>query len=189
MCCITTSTCVAQPDVYSRANATPESERRMNNTIYIRVRHPDNGVRVADELISLGIPRDRVHVYARRIPAGLPVQTTRWRSRDQTRMAAAVVGAVSLPLLVGLLLGGSDAVTTLVLALLGAAAGLLSARAWSRRAHVDFGIQEEALKRGELMIVAELDQSKVQDIETRIAERHPEVMVLGSDPAGSPPFP
>jgi hypothetical protein len=50
-------------------------------------------------------------------------------------------------------------------------------------------VQQEALRSGDLMIVADVDSSAVERVQTHVAERHPEILLLGPDPAGSPPFP
>ena len=161
----------------------------MTTTIYIRARNPDNGARVVEELLALGIPRERLEVHGRHIPAGVSVPAKRWRAPAATLLPATLVGAVALPLLGALLLAGSDVRTLLLLALLGAGAGVVWARNRLQATHEQFGAQQQALRRGELMIVADVDQADVQRVENHIATRHPEVLVLGPDPGGSPPFP
>lgn len=161
----------------------------MTTPIYIRARNPDNGKRVVEELLTLGIPRERLELFGRRIPAGLSVRATQWGSDKATLVPAVLVGAVGLPLLAALLLAGIDPVAGLVLALLGGGAGALWAGSRRQRAPAQLGLQPEALKPDDLIIVADLEQSDLQRVETQIAEHHPEVMVLGPDPQGSPPFP
>ena len=181
---------VAEPVTASRAASTINiNGSPMTTPIYIRARNPDNGARVVEELLALGIPRERLEVHGREIPAGLSVPAKRWRDRNMTLLPAALIGAVALPLLGALILGGIDPSVLLVLALLGAGAGLLSARGRLQDTRGRFGSQQQALRRGDLLIVAEVDHSDIERVENQIAERHPEVLVLGSDPGGSPPFP
>ncbi|MGB5833940.1 MAG: hypothetical protein WBG92_18400 [Thiohalocapsa sp.] len=161
----------------------------MTTPIYIRARNPDNGARVVEELLALGIPRERLEVHGRAIPAGVSVPTKRWRDRNTTLLWAALIGAAVLPLLGALILGGIDLSMLLVLALSGAGVGLVWARGRLHDSQTRFGPQQQALRRGDLLIVAEVDRSDIERVENQIAERHPEVLVLGSDPGGSPPFP
>jgi len=162
--------------------------RSMTTPIYIRVRNPDNGVRVVEGLLQLGIARDRLRAHGRRIPADLPVTATPWRGSAATLLPAMLVGAAGVLLLGGLIFG-TDPWTFLLLVLIGAGIGAL----WGRRRLEDerarFGPQRQALDQGDLMIVADLEQSDVQRVETYVSEQHPEVLVLGTDPGGSPPFP
>ncbi len=161
----------------------------MTNPLYIRARDPDNGRRVLDELLTLGVPQSRFEVYGRQIPAGLPVRARRWRNTATTLPAAAALGAMTLPLLGMLSMGGMTPVSGLLLALLGALVGVLAAQALLRSTQADLGPQQEALRRGDLIIVANLDPSDMERVEAHISERHPEILLLGRDPSGSPPFP
>jgi len=161
----------------------------MTSPIYIRARNPDNGARVVDELLALGIPSERLEVYGREIPASVSVRVKRWRGRNTTLLSAALIGAAALPALGALILGGIDLSVLLVLALLGASAGLFWARTRIHHTLTRLGPQQQALRRGDLLIVADVDQSDIERVENQIAERHPEVLVLGSDAGGSPPFP
>jgi len=104
-------------------------------------------------------------------------------------LPAVLIGAVALPSLGALLLGGIELSMLLLLTLLGASAGLVWGRGRLHDTQTRFGAQQQALRRGDLLIVAEVDHSDIERVENQIAERHPEVLVLGSDPGGSPPFP
>ncbi|TVQ85029.1 MAG: hypothetical protein EA400_16595 [Chromatiaceae bacterium] len=161
----------------------------MTSPIYIRARDPDNGARVLDELLTLGVPRNRLEVYGRQIPAGLRVRARRWRNAAATLQGAAALGAITLPLLGILIMRGMAPVSGLLLALLGAVVGVLSAQAFLHRTQAALGPQQESLRRGDLMIVANLDRSEMQRVEAHITKHHPEILLLGRDPAGSPPFP
>jgi hypothetical protein len=162
--------------------------RSMTTPIYIRVRNPDNGVRVVEGLLQLGIAKDRLQAYGRRIPADLPVQATRWRGSAATLLPAMLVGTAGV-LLFGGLIFGIDPWTFLLLAIIGAGVGALWGRGRLSDKRARFGSQRKALDQGDLMIVADLPQSDVQRVETYVSEQHPEMLVLGTDPGGSPPFP
>jgi hypothetical protein len=49
--------------------------------------------------------------------------------------------------------------------------------------------QQEALHHGDLLIVADVEPSALERVESYVAEQHPEVLLLGPDAGGSPPFP
>jgi hypothetical protein len=161
----------------------------MSTPIYIRARNPDNGARLVRDLLELGMDADRLQVVGRRLPAGLPVTAKRWRPPAVNLAVPVLIGAVALPVLGVLLFTTAEPASLLMLALLGAALGAgwqLSRRPQARE---PLAAQADALRRGELMIIADLEKPDVHRIEEQIAERHPEVLLLGPDPAGSPPFP
>ncbi|WP_164652394.1 hypothetical protein [Thiorhodococcus mannitoliphagus] len=56
-------------------------------------------------------------------------------------------------------------------------------------ANRDIMPQSAALRSGELLLVLELDHRDIGRVEDRIKARHPEVAVLGTDAAGTTPFP
>lgn len=161
----------------------------MTTTIYIRAREPENGRRLIDELLAEGISTERLHVYGNTLPQGLPVEATRWRSAPTAVLPGAVIGAVALPVLWLVFFQAPSEAMTLLLAVLGGLAG----GAWSlrRERHVQtpLSAQRQALSRGEMLIAAKVDDERVGEVERQIAERHPEMLMLGPDPAGSPPFP
>ncbi|WP_058558263.1 hypothetical protein [Thiohalocapsa sp. ML1] len=161
----------------------------MTTTLYIRAREPENGRRLIDELLSEGFSADRLHVYGNNLPQGLRVEATRWRSTPTAVLPGAVIGAVALPILWLLLFQTPSQTMALLLAIVGGLAG----GAWSlrRERHVQtpLSAQRQALTRGELLIAAKVDDERVGEVERQISERHPEMLMLGPDPAGSPPFP
>jgi hypothetical protein len=161
----------------------------MTTTLYIRAREPENGRRLIDELLAEGFSAERLHVYGNTLPQGLPVAATRWRSTATAVLPGAVIGAVALPVLWVALLQTPSEALVLILALIGGLAG----GAWSlrRERHVQtpLSAQRQALSHGELLIAAQVDDERVGEVERQISERHPEMLMLGPDPAGSPPFP
>jgi hypothetical protein len=161
----------------------------MTTRIFIRARNPNNGARVVEELLELGMPPERLQVYGKHIPDGLPVKAVRWQPQAMMLLPAMLIVAVALPLLTALLLGGIDAGAALLLALVGAGVGAAWQRYRTQPIHEDLAVQQEALRSGDLMIVADVDSSALERVQTHVAERHPEILLLGPDPAGSPPFP
>jgi hypothetical protein len=161
----------------------------MTTRIYIRARDPSNGARVVQDLLGLGLSPQRLQVIGKRLPADLPVKATRWQTRERALLPVALIGAVALPAIVALILAGISAGAALLLALLGAA--VAGGWQWYRidRTRAPLAAQQQSLSRGDLMIVADVEQSALGQVESRLAEQHPEVLLLGPDPAGSPPFP
>jgi hypothetical protein len=160
----------------------------MTTTIYIRARDPDNGRRLVDELLESGFDPARLHVYGRRLPTDLPVAATHWRSTPVAILPGAVAGAVLLPALIALAVP-SGMPALLLVAVLGAAGGGLWSLARQRRRQRPLQAQRQALSDGEMLIAADVEQGQIGDMEARIAGRHPEMLVLGADAGGSPPFP
>jgi hypothetical protein len=161
----------------------------MTTTIYIRAREPDNGRRLIDELLAQGIPPERLRVYGRHPPKGLPVQATRWQGTPMTVLPGAVIGAAVLAVIWLALFPTARGPSLLLLALLGAVIGGL----WSLRRERDktspMDVQRASMGPREMMIAADVDDSRVSEIEQRIARDHPELLMLGPDASGSPPFP
>jgi hypothetical protein len=89
---------------------------------------------------------------------------------------------------VAALLGAAGA-GGITLILLGAAAGALWMVTRNNAVNRDVAPQAMSLRRGEVVIVLRLDDADMPQVQQRIQQRHPEVMILGADPAGTPPFP
>lgn len=162
------------------------------SNLYLRAREPANAQRVLEELLADGIPRNRMRAHAavgRELPE-LPVTPVRWRSRGRAALEGAGYGVV-----VGIVLGailallGDSGVGGMALILLGAAAGALWLLLRNSAVNRDVAPQTMSLSRGEVVIVLQLDDADIPRVEERIQQRHPEVLVLGADPAGTPPFP
>lgn len=160
--------------------------------VYLRAREPADARRVLDELIADGIPRERIRVHAAagRDLSDLPVAPVRWRSRRRAVLeGAAYGGAVGLVLGVALLLVGDAGSGALALILIGAAAGAGWLVLRSGAAQRDLEQQSVPLAAGQIVIVLQLDDDQIGRVEQRVEERHPEVLILGTDPTGTPPFP
>jgi hypothetical protein len=121
----------------------------------------------------------------------MPVEVNRYRSPAASILVGAIVGAL-LAALVGIplfQLGGAGIAALLVLIVVGGGGGAVF-RLWIGNGP---GGQlyrlDDALQRGEAVIVVEVDDGRVEEVEHRVKSRHPDVSVLGTDPRGVPPFP
>jgi hypothetical protein len=166
-----------------------QREDAMTTTIYIRAREPDNGRRLIDELLQQGLSADRLHVYGKHLPQGLPVEATRWRNTASSILPGALLGAVAVPAIWLVLFKMPSTLYVLLLGLLGAAVGGWWSLYRERREDSPLNAQRQAMQHGELMIAADVDDDEVKEMEQRISQRHPEMMMLGPDAKGSPPFP
>jgi len=148
---------------------------------------------IAAELIGEGIPEDRIHVYSVRPKgsAALPVEVARYRSPSGSILLGGVVGALIGALLGLPLLGlGGFGIAPLLVLMVAAGAGGAVFRLWIGKGPGGELYQlEDALKRGETVMVLEIDDGRVGEVESKVKSRHPEVSVLGTDPQGTPPFP
>ena len=148
---------------------------------------------VARELLHEGLSPGHIRIYsARPAPAkDLPVPITRYRSPGRSMSYGAVAGAlvgalVGLPLL---MLGGFGVAPLLVLVLAGALGGGVFRQWLGDYANPDIYRLDGALRRGETVMVLDVDKARVAELEHKVKARHPEVAVLGTDPEGTPPFP
>ncbi|NBC14938.1 MAG: hypothetical protein GVY09_16705 [Gammaproteobacteria bacterium] len=159
----------------------------MTETLYVRAHEPGTAERVVNELLDREhVSPERLHAYGKRLPGGLRVEATRWRSTALAILPGAVVGAVAVPFLWLVVVETPSDVATLALGLIGAVA----AGGWSlmheRRKDSPMNAQKRAMRHGDLLIAADVDDSEADAVERRIADSHPEVDVLGSDPAQRP---
>ncbi len=161
----------------------------MSTRIYIRARDPQNGRRLVEELIADGVPSDAFTLIGKQVPDGLPVHSRRWLDDSSAALRGALIGA-GVMLAAALLL--LQALEPLALLALVAIAAALGGGWWLRRnrsANLPLSAQQEALQAGELLIAADLPDAEAPRLEERVSERHPELLVLGPDVGGSPPFP
>jgi hypothetical protein len=161
----------------------------MTTSIYIRARDPENGARVVEDMLALGLPPERLKVYGKRIPEGLRVQAIRWHRGILSIVLAAIAGAIAFAVVGAVLLIGIDAETAELLALVGAGTGAFWQQSRLSRRYAAVSAQKDALRHGDMMIVADVDNAELEWVETQVAESHPEVLLLGTDPGGVPPFP
>lgn len=155
----------------------------MSETIYLRAHEPDTADRLVRELLDQQhFSPEQLHAYGKRLPGGLRVEATRWRSAALAFLPGAVLGAVALPFLWLVLVDTPSDIATVALGLIGA----VVAGGWSlmHERHKDspLNAQKRAMRHGDLMLAADVDDSEIDAVQQRIAEAHPEVDVLGRDP-------
>jgi hypothetical protein len=167
------------------------SQPGLTSDVFVKAREPSTVRQLVDELIGDGIERERIRVHAARNLRGLdlPVERVVYRTPTQAVIEGTLYGALfTIPVVALLFLIGAGGISLLAFFLglaVGGGFGMLHARI----ANQEVAAQADALSDGELVVVLELDQATSGEVEDRIKARHPEVAVLGSDPAGTPPFP
>lgn len=160
----------------------------MTRHLFIRVRNPSLLPPLIQELQGLGLPLQHIRVYGNEAPRGLPVDVVRWRSRSRALLEGAAVGG-AIPVLAALSLGGPLGLDLLAMLIVAAALGGLIRLWWLRVRSAPLDPQRKALSDGELVISLIVDDDRLGSVQPALAKRHPELMILGSDPAGTPPFP
>lgn len=161
----------------------------MTTRIFIRARDPQNGRRVVEEFFNDGIHPDAFTLIGRDLPDGLPVRRIRWRSDASAALQGAGIGAAAILVLALVLLPTVDPWGLLALVL---AATVVGGGWWwgaNRRVNRPVAAQREALAKGDLLIAADLPDEEAPRFAERVNQRHPELLVLGADAGGSPPFP
>jgi len=144
----------------------------------MRAREHGEGRRLIDDLLGQGFQQQQLHVYGRELPEGLPVEATRWRSTAMAILPGAVIGAVALPTLWQLLFKAQSDGQVMVLALIGAAVVGAGSLLLERGRASPMNAQQSAMRSGELMIAAEVDDDRVPEITRQISRSHPEVSML-----------
>lgn len=165
--------------------------------IYFLVPDLETTRKIVDELLLARVEERRLHVLARRdtpldeLPEASFLQKTDFvPALEQGVALGGVTGllaglaAVALP--TGLVLGGG---AVLAIALLGAGVGgwsasMIGASVGSRRLKA----YEEAIERGEFLVMVDVPRDQVPAIEARVRKHHPAAECMGTDPT-IPPFP
>lgn len=143
--------------------------------------------RLIKDLLSSGMDIEDARVYAGRgVALELPEEVTLWVVRP---VGGLVFAGLGLGGLLGAAAGAAQgsAVAGLVLgAALGAGAALVLARWWRPRS---LGPLRPLVDRGEVVVKVRVPKDRLEPLEERVKQHHPEIMVRGVDPSGSPPFP
>jgi hypothetical protein len=164
--------------------------------LYLTAASQPKALQVVDDLQRAGVPVDRLRLYARAPVADpqrtVPIRPARSEQADLWggALAGGIVG-LALASLPSLALG--VALVPWLVAVTGVVGGLAGrqAIAWrrERRGLGALRYLEDALARGEVVMVVELPEVDIVRIEQWVSERHPDVALLGTDPRGTPPFP
>lgn len=162
----------------------------MSTDVFLKIRSRTNAHQLIAELLRDGIEPGHIRIHAAD-PPDVPIDRITYRTTAQTIRQGIIAGG--LPALAGavllLSLGGIGSVGAAFIPILGAAAGSLWWWQRNRARNRSVLPQRSALERGEMLLVLAVDDEHVGQIESRVAARHPEVSILGSDAAGTPPFP
>lgn len=161
--------------------------------VYVTAARQGTARKIASGLLDDGVPEGCIHVYSSRrqeMPQ-MPVRVHRYRSPTVSLIVGAVVGAaigalIGLPVLG---LGSVGVAPLLVLMVVGGAGGAIF-RLWIGNGPGG-GLYrlDEALKRGETVLMIEVNDEQTGEVERKVKSRHPDVSVLGTDPQAAPPFP
>jgi hypothetical protein len=164
------------------------NEHTMMTHIYLRARVLGTVRQLIDDLSGERIEPTRICVHAARNLLGtdLPVTLIIHRTWSRALFEGGAIGALfASPFTAALWLMGDVVLAALVL-VLGAGIGGVFGAPRARIANREIAPQLDALRRGELLLViAVADQAAIGALHDRIKARHPEVAVLGSDPADS----
>ena len=159
--------------------------------IYFLVPTADSAKRIVSELLLHHIEERNIHVLAKQgvtldeLPeAGLLHKSDFWPSLEQgIAMGAAtglLGGLVAMVLPTGLVLGGA---AVLAITLAGAGVGGLM----SSMVGVDIGNRrveqyQDAVERGELLLIVDVPRDRVEDVEALVRRHHPDAECEGVDP-------
>jgi hypothetical protein len=148
---------------------------------------------IARELLDEGVAAARIRVFSAHPEEApkLPVALVRYRSPASAMLLGGGVGAalgalVGMPLLV---FGGFGLAPMLVIVVAGAVGGAVLRLWFGHGLSGELYRLDAALRRGEAVVVLDVDDGRVGEVERKVKSRHPEVSVLGTDPEGTPPFP
>lgn len=165
--------------------------------IYFLVPKIETTKKIVDELLLARVDERHLHVLAKRdtpledLPAATFLQKTDFIPAMEQGLAVGgatglVAGLVAVALPTGLILGGG---AVLAISLLGAGMGawassLIGAGVGSRR----LKHYEDAIERGEILVMVDVPRERVEAIEELVKKHHPEAECRGVDPT-IPPFP
>lgn len=160
---------------------------------------PDLGTtrKIVDELLLARVPEKRIHVLTKRaapledLPEASFLQKTDFVPAMEQGLAVggitgAIAGLAAIALPTGLVLGGGAVLT---ISLLGAGLGawassMIGAGTPNRRLKE----YEEAIERGQVLLMADVPRDQVPAIEERVLKHHPAAECHGTEPT-MPPFP
>jgi hypothetical protein len=165
--------------------------------IYFLVPDMETTRKIVDDLLLARVPEKHIHVLARRgtpledLPEASFMQKTDFLPALEQGVAlggvtGALAGLAALAFPTGLVLGGG---AILVASLAGAGLGgwwssMIGASVGNRRLKE----YEEAMERGEILVMVDVPKDGVHKIEEMIRTHHPEVECKGVDPT-IPAFP
>lgn len=164
--------------------------------VYVTVPNPEHTEAVVRELLNEGVKSERIRVFLMdplKQPS-LPVAVSRYRPLRSAMLRNGLVGgSIGVLLLLSMIAAGLTAgrpggVLMLVLyGLAGALVGMMVG-SWGSRGR-EVRDLEDTLLRGEAVMVVRLEAEEVGRVERQLKSAYPELLILGTDPSGTPPFP
>jgi len=141
--------------------------------------------RFTNELIDRGVPDERIHVYSSSLQQhpDLPVEIARYRTPNEAMTCGGAIGTL-LGALVGLpLLGlGALGIAPLLVVMVAFGIGGAVIRLWMDSGPAgELYRLDDALKRGETVLVLELDDRELEQVEQIGKHRHPELSMMSTD--------
>jgi hypothetical protein len=147
--------------------------------------------KIVDDLLLARIDERHIHVLAQRetpledLPEATFLQKTDFIPSLEQGLAVGgatgmLAGLVAIALPTGLVLGGGAVLAISVIgAGLGAWASSLIGASTGNRRLKDY---EEALERGEVLVMVDVPRERVAEVESLIKRHHPEAECMGTDP-------
>lgn len=175
-----------------RFNATPiETGEKDMRRIYFLVPDIEITKKIVDELLLARVEERHIHVLARRgtpledLPEATLLQKTDFLPALEQGLAIGgatglLAGLVAMSLPTGLVLGGG-AVFAITLAGAGLG-GLMSSMAGSSIGNRRIEQFQEAIEKGEFLLIIDVSRDRVEEVEDIVKKHHPEAECEGTDP-------
>lgn len=166
--------------------------------LYLVIPGPERTEPLVRELLADGLKAEDIRLFSRR-PERLdntPVTVkglgaTKVRLLSQAAFGA--LAAVLVLILVSILaaaLGGAALASPVVVVLVAAGGAFVgAATTWAQPYPTELRPLRDELRRDDVVMRIEVPDERLLALETEIKDRHPELRIKGTDPAGSPPFP
>lgn len=170
----------------------------MRRRLYFLVPNIDIATKVVDDLLLARIEEKHIHVIAKRgtplgdLPEASLLQKTDFVPAVERALALGGVtgtlcGLVALALTPGLVVAGGAVL--LASALAGAGVGAwLGGMVGMNVGNTRLKAFEEAIERGQLLILVDVPFARIDEIAARVKQHHPEAELEGAEPT-VPPFP
>lgn len=161
--------------------------------IYLTAPQLRTMVQIGAELLGEGMSKECIHVYSARPAQTAPtsVDISAYSPPSGPVVVGGFIGTfigalLGLPLLG---LGILGIAPLLVIMVAGGVGGALLKLWLLNGPSGEFYHIDDALKRGETVMVLEIDKWRVSEVESKVKSRHPEVSVLDVGSRRTPPFP
>lgn len=156
--------------------------------VYLATPQREVTARFTTELVDKGVPEENIHIFSSRpqqTPA-MPVWIARYHSPSSAMCMGGSIGTI-LGTLIGLpfLSLGSLGLAPLLVLMVTFGIGGAVFRLWMGSGPAgELYRLDDALKRGETVMVLELDDGELDQVERSVKQRHPELSLLSTDRNG-----